>query len=272
MSKENEMNQIISGTAEYRSKIVKLLTQYKDIINASEDYKFLCNFVLLFSGYQEEIMILQGNKKYIAALPLTRISIECYSTIKILVTMFRGNPILPYNKELTMQLLAYHDIYEEIILFMSLRKSERKMNIGNQYTDSIVADILSVFDESYIYKKSTGEISLSKTKEKMEEHFKEKFDNNEIPSNLFIIKAALRNNELMKYEDGDIFSETQFIYTELSKACHNTVCSMKDRIEIEIDGIKYSSVSKEHKNNLSYMQINFNCLCDVYNEMKELLV
>ena len=271
MGEENDIEKIVNGTAEYRKKIIDLINKHEKTINNSEDFRLLSNFVFLFIGYQEEIMILQSINKFISALPLTRISLECYSTIKVLVSMYKDNPIFPYHKQLTMQLLAYHDICEEIELYLSLIKSERKKDIGIEYTKMIISDILSVFDESYIFKKATGEISLAKTREKMEKHFEEQFPENKIPSNAFIVKEALRNNKLMINENGSFFNDTQYIYTELSKACHNTVCSMKERIEVEDDGTKYSSLGKAHKNNLPYMQINYNCLCDVFTEIKELL-
>ena len=271
MSEKNAIDIIINGTTEYRKKIVDLLIKHEKTINCSEDYRLLSNFVILFIGYQEEIMILQNKKKYISALPLTRISLECYSTIKVLISLHNGNPILPYDKQLTMQLLAYHDICEEIELFLSLKKPERKKEIGNEYKEMIISDILSAFDISYISKNTSGEISLCKTKENLRKRFEEQFSKNKIPSNAVIVKEALRNNRLMTNENGDTFNEAQYIYTELSKTCHNTVCSMKERIEVEFNGVIYSSLGKEHKNNLPYMQINFNCLCDVFTELKELL-
>ena len=267
---KNEMKEIIEKTNKYHDKVLGLFDKYKNSINGSEDYKLLCAYIAMFLRYQEEIMILQKMQKYISALPLTRVAIECYSTIKLLASSYRNDSILGLNNELTKKILAYNDIQEEIKLFLSLTPTEQKSDMGKAYTTGITQDICSIFGKNYLETDLSENVDWKKTKNKLERKLVKELPSKKVPTNGKIITEALKKNRYMKHEDDKNFEKEWFVYIELCKACHNTICSMKDRMEVDIGEHKYVAMDKEHKNNLVYMQINFNCLLDIYDEIQQL--
>ena len=83
------------------------------------------------------------------------------------------------------------------------------------------------------------------------------------------VKNALMNNPLINTQW--TIDEISYIYPNLCKATHANISSVIEDTKVNLNGKEVKRRTHPHRNNLTYLQINYNCLCDIYNETEAIL-